>query len=219
MTDALRDFLQREELADSDIVGSSMGARMVLENARRGHGGTTVALDPGGFWTDRQRAVFGASVKASVGLVRRVQPLLPALTGNPVTCTALLAQFSHKPWKLPQELVLRELRGFDHSPSLDAALRSLVKGPRQKGAPAGTLQGRVVIGWGRNDKVSVAEPGATRHEPVSGRRTALVRQLRALPAVGSAGGDRANDPERNRLTPPKEIRGNRSWRIAVRSEP
>jgi len=155
LTDALRDFLQREELADSDIVGSSMGARMVLENARRGHGGTTVALDPGGFWTDRQRAVFGASVKASVGLVRRVQPLLPALTGNPVTCTALLAQFSHKPWKLPQELVLRELRGFDHSPSLDAALRSLVKGPRQKGAPAGTLQGRVVIGWGRNDKVTL----------------------------------------------------------------
>ncbi len=155
LTDALARFLEREDLADSDIVGSSMGARMVLEHARRGHRGTTVALDPGGFWTDRQKPFFRASITASVGLVRRIQPLLPALTRNRVTRTLLMAQFSHKPWKLPPDLALQELRGFDHSPSLDEALRSLVNGPAQEGAPRGTLQGKVVIGWGRNDKVTL----------------------------------------------------------------
>lgn len=33
-----------------DMVGSSMGARMVLELARLGLSGKVVALDPGGFW-------------------------------------------------------------------------------------------------------------------------------------------------------------------------
>jgi pimeloyl-ACP methyl ester carboxylesterase len=155
LSDAVSDFLHNEDLAAADIVGSSMGARMVVELARRGHRGSAVALDPGGFWSDRQKAVFGTTVKASVALVRTIQPLLPVLTANPVTRTALLAQFSHKPWKLPQDLVLTELRGFDHSPSLDEALRSLVKGPDQQGAPAGTLAGRLVIGWGRQDKVTL----------------------------------------------------------------
>lgn len=65
LTDALGDFLKREDLADSDNVGSSMVARMVLENARRGYRGTTVALNPACFWTDRQKSVLGASIKAS----------------------------------------------------------------------------------------------------------------------------------------------------------
>lgn len=155
LTDAVTDFIATEGLSDVDIVGSSMGARIVVELARRGHRGTVVALDPGGFWNDRQKAVFGTSIKASVGLVRALQPLLPALTGNPVGRTALLAQFSHKPWKLPAGLVLTELRGFDHSPSLDDALESLVKGPRQQGAPAGTLRGKLVLGWGRQDRVTL----------------------------------------------------------------
>lgn len=157
LTDALGEWLVDENLGEVDIVGSSMGARMVLELARRGHSGTTVALDPGGFWNDTQVKIFGATVTASVALVRRVQFLLPAPTANPVGRTALLAQFSVAPWKLPKDLVLQELRGFTRtaSPSLDDARRSLIHGPRQEGAAAGSLKGRVVIGWGRQDRVTV----------------------------------------------------------------
>jgi len=36
-------------LSGIDVVGSSMGARIVLELARRGFVGNVVALDPGGF--------------------------------------------------------------------------------------------------------------------------------------------------------------------------
>ncbi len=157
LTDALAGWLHAEGLGEADVVGSSMGARMVLELARRGHRGKVVALDPGGFWNERQVKVFGASITASVAAVRRAQPLLPALTSRAAGRTALLAQFSAAPWSLPQDLVLRELRGFTRkaSPSLDAARRALVSGPPQAGAPVGTLSG-VVIGWGRQDRVTTA---------------------------------------------------------------
>jgi pimeloyl-ACP methyl ester carboxylesterase len=131
-----------------------MGARMVLEMARRGHRGSVVALDPGGFWTDAQRVVFGTSVRASIALVRRIQPLLPRLTRSRVGRTALMLQFSAHPWRLDPDLVLQELQNFDRSPSLDAALDALIHGPKQQGAPRGSLQGSAVIGWGRQDRVT-----------------------------------------------------------------
>ena len=154
LTDAVEKFIADERLGDVDVVGSSMGARMSLELARRGHRGNVVALDPGGFWTDRQVKVFGATVGPSIALVRGIQPLLPALTASPVGRTALLLQFSAKPWRLPADLVLQELRNFASSPSLDEAVHALVHGPKQQGAPAGSLRGRVVIGWGRKDRVT-----------------------------------------------------------------
>lgn len=155
LTDAVERFIQHEDLADVDLVGSSMGARMVLEMARRGHGGNVVALDPGGFWSQREVKVFGATVKASVGLIRRIQATLPLLTSNPVARTLLLAQFSAHPWRLEPDLVLTEFRAFKTATSLDEALDALVYGPPQEGAPAGSLTGTVVIGWGRSDKVTL----------------------------------------------------------------
>lgn len=83
LTDAVQRFTAAEGLADVDHVGSSMGARMVLEMARRGHAGSTVALDPGGFWTDARSRVFGATIKASVTLVHSIQPALAALVRVP----------------------------------------------------------------------------------------------------------------------------------------
>jgi len=157
---ALEDFLTRHDLDGVDVVGSSMGARLVLELARRHRVGAVVALDPGGFWTGRQRRIFGASVGMSVRLVRAIQPVLPLLTGNPVGRTLLLGQFSAAPWRLDKDVVLRELRSFDASPSLDAALDALVHGPAQAGMPAGSARGPVVIGWGRRDLVCLPSQAA-----------------------------------------------------------
>jgi pimeloyl-ACP methyl ester carboxylesterase len=154
LTDAVEAFIAEQGLRGVDVVGSSMGARIVLEMARRGHRGAVVALNPGGFWTDTQVKVFGATVGASIALVRNIQPLLPALTRSPVGRTALLLQFSAKPWRLDPALVLAELRSFKKATSIDDALRALVRGPKQQGAQAGSLRGPVVIGWGRNDRVT-----------------------------------------------------------------
>lgn len=161
LTDAVEQFISQESLESVDIVGSSMGARMVLEMARRGYPGTVIALAPGGFWTDAQQKVFGATIKASVALVRSIQPALPALTRSPIGRTALLAQFSARPWALQPDLVLRELQGFKSARSLDPALAALAKGPKQEGASRERLRGSVVIGWGRQDKVALPSQART----------------------------------------------------------
>ncbi len=154
LTDAVERFIEQQGLHGVDVVGSSMGARMVLEMARRGHPGNVVALDPGGFWTDAQLRYFTATVRPSISLVRRIQPLLPALTRSTAGRSALMLQFSARPWRLAPDLVLQELQNFDASPSMDDALDALIHGPKQQGAPGGSLKGSVVIGWGRQDRVT-----------------------------------------------------------------
>ena len=155
LTDSVADFIREQGLDGVSTVGQSMGGRMVLELARRGVGGDTVALDPGGFWTDREVAVFSATLRPSIAAVRALRPVLSALLGNPVGRTVLLAQLSARPWALSRETVLPDVRGLADSPSTGDALRALVKGPKQQGAPAGTVPGRVTIGWGRRDLVTV----------------------------------------------------------------
>ena len=156
LTDAVQGFIEEHQLATVDVVGSSMGARIALELARRGHPGAVVALDPGGFWTDTEVKVFGASVGGSLKLVRAIDPVLPALTRTAAGRTALLLQFSAKPWRLDRDLVLTELRAFKRAPSLDDAMRALVHGPKQAGAPSGSLRAPVVSGWGDKDRVTLS---------------------------------------------------------------
>ena len=162
LTDAVEGFIAGEASApeDIDVVGSSMGARIALELARRGHPGDVVALDPGGFWNPRERAVFGASVAASKKLVDLLQPAMPLLTGNPVGRTTLLGQFSAKPWALDGDHTLAEMRAFHDSPGFDAALADLVHGAPQEGLPAGRATGRITIGWGRRDLVTLPRQAA-----------------------------------------------------------
>jgi len=155
LTDAVAQFIDEHQLGAVDVVGSSMGARIALELARRGHPGAVVALDPGGFWTDTEVKVFGASVGGSLKLVRAIDPLLPPLTRNAAGRTALLLQFSAKPWRLDPDLVLTELRAFKRAPSLDDAMHALVHGPKQAGSPPGSLRAPVVIGWGDKDRVTI----------------------------------------------------------------
>lgn len=156
LADALEEFLAEQSLQGTAVVGSSMGARLALELARRKVVGATVALDPGGFWTALERKVFGASIAASYRLVKALQPVMPAITGNAVGRTVLLAQFSSAPWKLPAYVVLREMRSFATGPSFIPALRDLTHGAPQAGLARGAAVGPITIGWGRHDRVTLA---------------------------------------------------------------
>ena len=160
LTDAVAEFISSEGLDGVDTVGSSMGARIVLELARRGVGGDTVALNPGGFWSRGELRYFSTSLRASIALVLRLQPAMPAITGNAAGRTALLAQFSAAPWRLPQEVALHEMRSFAAARALHETLDALVNGPVQEGAPPGTTPARVTIGWGRQDRVTLPRQAA-----------------------------------------------------------
>ena len=160
LADSVADFIRDQGLDGVSTVGQSMGGRIVLELARRGVGGDTVALDPGGFWNDRELLLFGATLRPSIALVRALRGVLPALLGSPVGRTLLLAQLAARPWALSGETVLPDVRGLAESPSTGAALDALTKGPKQQGAPAGTVPGRVTIGWGRRDLVTLPRQAA-----------------------------------------------------------
>lgn len=157
LADALTEFIHSNKLTGIDTVGSSMGARLVLELARRGSVlGAVVALNPGGFWSHWQRYVFYGSIYLSIRLLRLLQPAMPWLMGNVVTRTVLLAQFSAHPWRLSPEVALEETRGYAASPSFDELLHQLAFGETQKGAPRHSIQNPLVIGWGRRDRVCFA---------------------------------------------------------------
>src|ERR1700712_5840640 len=76
---SLEVFLEAEGLEGIDAVGSSMGARLVLELARRGMLGATIALDPGGFWRGWERTFFATTIGISVKLLRVLRPIFPPL--------------------------------------------------------------------------------------------------------------------------------------------
>lgn len=157
LVDELRGFLEQHDLTGADLVGSSMGARMVLELARQGVGRHVVALDPGGFWTPTEKAVFATSVRASFALVKALRPALPVLAGSAAGRTALLPQFTPRPWAVPAAVAVADLRSIAETAALDETLQALVDSGPQLGGPT---PGRVVLGWGRRDRVTLPRQAA-----------------------------------------------------------
>ena len=141
------------------LVGSSMGARIVLELARRGNVGNVVALDPGGFWRGWERTFFKITIGASGRLLRAIRPSLPMLSRHAASRTALLAQLSAHPWTLDPQVVATELASLSTTSTFDALVRDLASGPEQTG-PAADRTGRIVIGWGRHDRLCLPRQAA-----------------------------------------------------------
>jgi pimeloyl-ACP methyl ester carboxylesterase len=153
LADAVTDFMTIHGLRGVDTVGSSMGARLALELARRGSVGAVVALDPGGFWQGWERYAFAGSIAASVRLVRALQPSMPFISTHDTTRSLMFAQLSAHPSRLPARLVLDEMRTYAASPVFDELLHDLAFGEEQRGSPLGSIRAPLVIGWGREDHV------------------------------------------------------------------
>lgn len=158
LVEATTAFLSEQGLQDADLVGSSMGARIVLELALRGHAGAVVSLDPGGFWEGWERSFFAVTIGLSGRLVRALQPAMPAIAGSRVGRTLLLAQLSARPWALNPALVLSEMRSIAATSTFDALVCDLAQGPGQQGAAS--TPGRIVIGWGRHDRLCLRRQAA-----------------------------------------------------------
>lgn len=155
---SLEEWLRAESRIGIDMVGSSMGARLVLEMARRGRAGAVVALDPGGFWQGWERTFFRTTIAASIRLVRALRPALPVITRNVAGRTALMAQLSAKPWALDPALIAQELKSFVNTPTFDALVKDLGTGAAQRGTS--DTPASVVIGWGRKDRLCLPRQAA-----------------------------------------------------------
>lgn len=152
-------YIAEHRLEGIDVVGSSMGARIALELARRGRVGNVVALDPGGFWRGWERTFFKVTIGVSGRLVRAIRPMLPTLSKNAVSRTALLAQLSARPWALDPTVVATELESLSATSTFDALVNDLASGPEQIGPAAGPSR-RIVIGWGRHDRLCLPRQAA-----------------------------------------------------------
>lgn len=154
LADAVADFLAQSGLQGVDAVGSSLGARIVLELARRGgHVGAVVALDPGGFWQRWQAHAFFVSVWLSVRLLAILRPLLERVLRSRAGRALLLARLSCRPGALPPAIALEEMRGYARKPAMDPLLYQLAYREPQRGAPPGSIALPLVIGWGRADRI------------------------------------------------------------------
>ena len=155
LADAVTGFLHVRNLTGIDAAGVSMGARLVLELARRGGVlGAGVALSPPGFWSGVQRRSYHSGVWLAAQLARALRLAMPALVAHPGTRALLLRRFSARPKALAPALVLEELRSLaQEEGSFDDALRALVFGEPPTGAARGTIGRPVVIGWGRDDRL------------------------------------------------------------------
>ena len=130
---SLDQWLGAENLTGIDMVGSSLGARLVLEMARRGQAGAVVALDPGGFWQGWERTFFKATITPSVAVVRALRPALSTITGNVAGRTALMAQLSARPWALDPAFVASELRSLADTRTVNSLVKDLANGAMQEG--------------------------------------------------------------------------------------
>lgn len=169
LAQSLGDWIGVQGLAGVPMVGSSLGARLVLDMARRGLSGPVVALDPGGFWQGWERSLVRTTLLGSILLLRSLGSAVPALARNAVSRSALLAQLSARPWALDGDFVANELVGLARTPTAKSLVRDLASGPAQTG-PA--VSGPVTIGWGRHDRLCLpiqaaraqqAFPGAHLH--------------------------------------------------------
>jgi len=155
----LEALLKAEHLVGVDMVGSSLGAQLVLEMARLGKAGATVALDPSGFWMGLERSYVRTSLHGSAIMLRGLRHALPMLGRNPASRIAMLGQLSARPWALDGALIANELDAFAATVTLDELAENLAFGPMQKG-PAAPTSGPVTIGWGRHDRLCLPDQAA-----------------------------------------------------------
>lgn len=149
---SVEEYLSENGHAGIDLVGTSLGGRIVLELARRGGVGNVVALDPGGFWEGWERTYFKSTLTLSLKLLQAIKSQLPRLSDSAVARSVLLAQLSARPWALAPELVERELSHFATTATVGPLIANLASGPIQQG-PAAASTGRVTICWGRQDRL------------------------------------------------------------------
>ena len=154
LAEALSSFIAAGGLQGIDAVGSSLGARVVLELGRRGGSvGAVVALDPGGFWRPWERHAFYVSTWLSVGALRLLRPLLPALSRSRAGRSLLLARLSARPSAVRPDVTLEEMRGYASTPAMRRLLFQLAYREPDLGAPQGSFREPLVIGWGRDDRI------------------------------------------------------------------
>jgi pimeloyl-ACP methyl ester carboxylesterase len=155
LANAVAAFIEAQDLEGADVVGSSIGANVALELARRGEGlvGAVVALAPAGFGRDRQRVVYQHMMGMTMGVMRALCKAMPFFTSHALTRGFLFRHVSARPMRLPARMALDEAESMVTATSFNEALRHLSRDDIQHGVPPRGIRHALVLGWGRQDRL------------------------------------------------------------------
>lgn len=145
----LERFFAEEGLDRPHVAGNSMGGGIALELARRGTVRSVTAVSPVGFWTARERAFTVRSLAATMAVLPRIRPVLPALVATGAGRTALFAQLLHRPWRLEAQEAVDTVDALMGAASFSDALArfedyTFHDGQELRGTP-------IMIAWGDHD--------------------------------------------------------------------
>ena len=178
LTDALERFLDGLGIDTAHIGGNSLGGAAALELAKRGRARTATAFSPAGFFNDREWVFARTSLRLSVRVTRLFASNAELVLASAIGRTALLGQLIGRPWKVPVQDAVENLRAFAAAPSFDATLDA---GNHERFRGGEAIDVPVTIAWGQRDFVLIPRQGRRAVRAIPGARLVTLRGCGHVP--------------------------------------
>jgi pimeloyl-ACP methyl ester carboxylesterase len=178
LADALESFLDDLGIDTAHVGGNSLGGWLALELAKRGRARSATALSPAGFFNDREAAYTRTSLWLSVRAARLLASNAELILASAVGRTALFGQLTGRPWKVPVQDAVENLRALAAAPSFDAALDAMSH-ERFRGSEA--IDVPVTIAWGQRDFLLIPRQSRRAVRAIPGARLVTLRGCGHIP--------------------------------------
>lgn len=130
------------------VAGSSLGGWVALELARHGRARSVTALSPAGFWNHRERLYSRALLRIQHDAAAALEPVMPAILASRPGRTWALGFATGRPWRVPPDEALHNVRALATAPGWEATLPALTGGYFESGEG---IDCPVTIAWGERD--------------------------------------------------------------------
>jgi len=178
LTDALESFLDDLGIDTAHVGGNSLGGSAALELAKRDRARSATAFSPAGFYNDREGAFARTSLRLSVRIARLLASNAELVLASAIGRTALLGQLIGRPWKVPVQDAVEDLRAFAAAPGFDATLDAISR-ERFRGGEA--IDVPVTIAWGQRDFLLIPRQGRRAVRAIPGARLVTLRGCGHVP--------------------------------------
>jgi pimeloyl-ACP methyl ester carboxylesterase len=161
------------------LAGNSLGGGIALELGRRGLARSVTAISPTGFWCSRrERAFASGSLTLTRNASRVIGGVAPVLAATGVGRTMLMSQVFGRPWRLPPEAVVADVRNMGSCPGFENARDNVIDWMYPNDAPASLP---ITIAWGTRDWLLIPRQGRRAERTVPGARMVWLKGLGHTP--------------------------------------
>ncbi|MBC7425529.1 MAG: alpha/beta hydrolase [Bacteroidia bacterium] len=154
LADEIIEYIKENNLVGADAFGISLGGNIILEILRRGNiFGKVVVASPIGFAEGKEKRKFYFPLITLICIVRICKYYLPRLAGKPEKKRFLIKSLSYFPTEIYNIIVLSYFFDLLMSKSYSKVLWQMSYGEQQAGIAKGTIEDKLLIIWGRKDKL------------------------------------------------------------------